>query len=590
LNDQHINQTRVGKLKILKKISVYFKPYLGTAVLTLIVLIIAATATLSLPIAIRHIVDQGFFVEQAQNIDRYFLILLAIVLVLALASSVRFYLVMWLGERIVADIRSAVYHHIIFMDPTFFETTHTGEVQSRITTDTTLVLSVVGAGISITLRMLFMFVGSLFMLIITSPKLTAYIFVLVPFVVFPLLFYGRKIRQLSRITQDCIAQSSAIAGETLNAIRIVQAYVLETFFSQRFTQSVEQAFNSARKRMLARSILNACAVVIVFGGIIAVLWLGTQFVLDNKMTIGELSQFLIYAIIMATSIAALSEVWGEIQRAAGAMERLLELLDSQPAIATTPSSLTLSDCSQSAIHFENIGFHYPSRPKQPALTNFSLTIKPGETIALVGPSGAGKSTVFQLLLRFYDPQQGIIKIGDTNISHIDPQQLRKQFGLVPQRTVIFAESVMANIRYGKLDATDQEIMIAAKAAAADEFIKQLPDSYDSYLGEQGTRLSGGQQQRIAIARAILKNPPILLLDEATSSLDAHSEKRVQEALENLMKDRTTLVIAHRLATVLKADRIVVMDQGRIVAAGSHSQLLAEDGLYARLAALQFANI
>ncbi len=589
MNAQHVNQTRTSKFKILKKVSVYFKPYLGTAVLTLIVLIIAATATLSLPIAIRHIVDQGFFVEQAQNIDRYFLILLAIVLVIALASSVRFYLVMWLGERIVADIRSAVYHHIIFMDPTFFETTHTGEVQSRITTDTTLVLSVVGAGISITLRMLFMFAGSLLMLLITNPKLTAYIFILVPFVVFPLIFYGRKIRKLSRITQDCIAQSSAIAGETLNAIQIVQAYVLETFFSQCFTQSVEQAFNSARKRMLARSILNACAVVIVFGGIIAVLWLGTQFVLDNKMTIGELSQFLIYAIIMATSIAALSEVWGEIQRAAGAMERLLELLDSQPAINVIDSYDTLTDCSQSTIQFDQVNFHYPSRPKQPALTNFCLTIKPGETIALVGPSGAGKSTVFQLLLRFYDPQRGIIKMGDIDISKTDPQQLRQQFGLVPQHTVIFAEDVITNIRYGKLDATDQEVISAAKAAAADEFIDQLPEGYHSFLGERGTRLSGGQQQRIAIARALLKNPPILLLDEATSSLDATSEKQVQEALENLMKDRTTLVIAHRLATVLKADRIVVMDQGKIVATGSHSQLLAEDGLYARLAALQFAN-
>ena len=576
-----------SKLKIVRRVSVYFKPYTLRIFLALIALTISAAATLVLPLAVRQVIDQGFFIEHAQSIDRYFLALLGIIIVIALFSAMRFYLVMWLGERIVADIRTAVYQHIIYMDPAFFEVTSTGEVQSRITTDTTLVMSVVGAGISITLRMLFMLSGSLVMLVITSPKLTGLILLLVPLVILPLLVYGRKVRRLSKQSQDRIAESSAIAGETLNAIQMVQSYVLETFYGKRFSDAVESAFDASRKRIKARALLTAFALLIVFSAILTVIWMGVQFVLDGEMTIGELSQFLIYAFILATSSAALSEVWGDMQRAAGAMERLLELLDTTSQIRSPENPLPIENCTVERIEFDQVTFHYPSRPDQPSLANFSLQIAPGETIALVGPSGAGKSTVFHLLLRFYAPQQGRISLGGIDISSIEIQLLRQQFGLVPQETVIFATDVMENIRFGKLTANDEEISTAAKAAAADEFICELPDGYHSFLGERGTRLSGGQKQRIAIARAFLNNSPILLLDEATSSLDAENEKLVQEALEHLMKGRTTMIIAHRLATVLKADRIVVMENGQIVAIGKHHQLLERGGLYARLAELQF---
>ena len=579
-----------SKLNILRQVSVYFKPYKLRIFLAFIALTIAAAATLVLPVAVRQIIDQGFFVEHAQSIDRYFLVLLGIVIVIAVFAALRFYLVMWLGERIVADIRTAVYQHVIYMDPAFFEITHTGEVQSRLTTDTTLVMSVVGSGISVTLRMLFMLTGSLFMLAVTSPQLAGLILVLVPVVILPLLIFGRKVRKLSKQSQDRIAESSAIAGETLNAIHMVQSYILEVFYGDRFAESVELAFDAGKKRLRARALLTGFALLIVFAAILTVIWIGTQFVLDGKMTVGELSQFLIYALFVATSTAALSEVWGDIQRAAGAMERLLELLATIPVIRSPKRPVEIGNCSMEKIQFDHVTFHYPSRPSQPSLSNFSLVISPGETIALVGPSGAGKSTVFHMLLRFYDPQQGQIGLGGIDISTTDIHQLRSQFGLVPQETIIFAADVMENIRFGNLNASEDDILNAAKAAAADEFIGRLPQGYNSYLGERGTRLSGGQKQRIAIARAILKNPPVLLLDEATSSLDAESEKLVQHSLELLMKDRTTIVIAHRLATVLKADRIVVMDRGEIVAIGKHHELLKKEGLYSRLAELQFGGI
>lgn len=555
-----------------------------------VALVIAAASSLSLPLVIRNIVDQGFFVNQQAVIDRYFLILLAIVVVMSLFSALRYYLVMWLGERIVADIRSTLYQHVLAMDPVFYEETPSGEVLSRLTTDTTLVQSVVGAGLSVTLRSLFLLMGSLFMLTLTSPELTGLIVVIVPLVIFPIIFFGRKVRYLSKINQDSIAQSSAIAGETLNAIHLVQAYVLETYHSGRFNDSVATAFSTARRRLKARALLSAFALFIVFSAIMAVIWIGARFVMAGQLTVGELSQFLMYAIIVASNTASLTEVWGDVQRAAGAMERILQLLNQLPTLSRVEHPIVINPRTIDRIQFDQVYFSYPSRSEQYALDVFSLTIEPGETVALVGPSGAGKSTVFQLLLRFYDPQHGSIRLGGTNITEADIDQLRRSIGIVPQDTVIFAADVMENIRMGKLDASDDEIKAAAKAAAADEFISHLPEGYNTFLGERGIRLSGGQRQRIAIARAILKNPPILLLDEATSALDAESEKWVQAAMEQVMKNRTTLVIAHRLATVLNADRIVVMDKGRIVANGTHQALLAQGGLYARLAALQFGDI
>ncbi len=578
-----------AKIKILSRLGVFFKPYKSRMLLAFVVLLIAAASALALPLAIRQIVDQGFFVKQQATIDRYFLLMLAIVVVMSVFSAARYYLVMWLGERIVADIRIALYRHVLNMDPLFYETTSTGEVLSRLTTDTTLVQSVVGAGLSVTLRSTLLLLGSLFMLAMTSAKLTGLILVIVPLVLVPIIFFGRKVRRLSRVNQDCIAESSALAGETLNAIQLVQAYGLEAYSTHRFNDSVATAFSTARQRLIARALLAAFTIFIVFAAIMAIIWLGTRFVMTGQLTVGELSQFLIYAIMVATNTASLSEVWGDMQRAAGALERILQLLKRQSGLKLAEQPLAISPSNVEHIRFDQVCFHYPSRPEHHALENFSLTIAPGESVALVGPSGAGKSTVLQLLLRFYDPQQGTITLGGIDIAQADLGQLRSAIGVVPQDTVIFAANVMENIRLGKLDASDEEIMRAAQAAAADEFIQRLPDGYNTFLGERGIRLSGGQRQRIAIARAILKNPPVLLLDEATSALDAESEKLVQQAMEQLMKSRTTLVIAHRLATVLKADRIVVMEHGRIAAIGKHQELFKQGGIYARLAALQFGE-
>jgi ATP-binding cassette subfamily B protein len=555
-------------------------------VLALGALLIAAAAMLFLPMTLRNVIDQGFSAENAAAIDRYFLLLLLAAAVFAAFASLRFYLVGWIGERVVADVRSAVYERVIRMDPAFFEVTKTGEVLSRLTTDTTLIQSLSGAGLSILLRSAVSFLGSLVLLLFTSLKLALIIFALIPAVFVPMLLFGRRVRRLSRDSQDRVADTSGLAGETLNAIQTVQAFTLEQLQLTRYDGAVEDSFRTGVHRMRVRAWMLGVAVLCVFAGVTLVLWLGARSVLDGSMTGGELAQFLSYAIFMATAVGALAEMWGEIQRAAGAMERTVELLQSRPSIVTPENPIALNP-ARGAIRFEHLSFSYPSRPDARALDDFNLEIAPGETVAFVGPSGAGKSTVFQLLLRFYDPQAGRIVIDDVDIARAAPEAVRASIGLVPQETMIFGASARENIRYGRPDASDAEIEAAARGAAADEFISKLPEGYDTFLGEKGARLSGGQKQRIAIARAILKNPPILLLDEATSSLDSESERLVQDALEQLMRQRTTLVIAHRLATAINSDRIVVIERGRIVGTGTHEQLLRDNALYARLAALQF---
>ena len=576
------------KLRPLRGLMPFVKPYTRTIGLTLVALLIAAGATLAMPVAVRHVIDSGISADQAGSIDRYFFALFALAGVMAVSVATRVYLTGWLGERVVADIRSAVFQHVLRMGPTFFEVTRTGEVLSRLTTDTTLIQSL-GLSLSIALRSSVMLTGALIMMAITSPRLTAIIMFLVPMVVLPIIAVTRRVRRLSRDSQDRIADTSAIAGEVLGAIHIVQAFTLEALQAGRYRESVENSFNTAQRRLRTRSLLVAFGILVVFGGIVFVLWVGAQDVIAGRMNAGELGQFLLYAIILGVSTAGLSEIWGEVQRAAGATERLVELLNTHPDIGVPAQPVPLPVPGKGRIVFEHLTFNYPSRPEQSALQDFSLQVQPGETVALVGPSGAGKSTVFQLLLRFYHPRSGRILLDGVDIANVMPDELRARIGIVPQDTVLFADDVMENIRYGRSDATDDEVRAAARAAAADEFIERLPEGYRTFVGERGIRLSGGQQQRIAIARAILKAPPILLLDEATSALDAESEKLVQHALENLMQNCTTLVIAHRLATVLNADRIVVMEQGRIVASGSHAELLAQGGLYSRLAALQLRH-
>jgi ATP-binding cassette subfamily B protein len=557
-------------------------------IIALVALLIAAAAMLALPMALRNVIDQGFSAANAAAIDRYFLLLLIAAGVFAAFASLRFYLVGWIGERVVADIRSAVYRRVIRMDPAFFEVTKTGEVLSRLTTDTTLIQSLSGAGLSILLRNTLGFVGSLALLLYTSLKLALIILALIPTVLVPMLIFGRRVRKLSRESQDRVADTSGLAGETLNAIQTVQAYTLEELHGTRYDSAVRDSFDTAIHRMRVRAWMMGAAIVCMFSAVTLVLWLGARSVLDGSMSGGELAQFLSYAIFMASAVAALSEMWGELQRAAGAMERTVELLESRPLIETPADPQPLA-APRGAIRFEHLSFSYPSRPQTRALDDFDLTIAAGENVAFVGPSGAGKSTVFQLLLRFWDPTSGRIIVDGVDIARADPSAVRARVGLVPQDTMIFGASARENIRYGRPGASDAEIVEAARAAAADEFITKLPDGYDTFLGEKGARLSGGQKQRIAIARAILKNPPILLLDEATSSLDSESERLVQDALEKLMRNRTTLVIAHRLATAVNSDRIVVIDRGRIAGIGRHAELLRGNALYARLASLQFGE-
>jgi ATP-binding cassette subfamily B protein len=501
-------------------------------------------------------------------------------------------MVSWLGERVTADIRSAVYRHVVHQSPEFFETTQTGEVLSRLTTDTTLIQAVVGTSISLALRNTLLFLGGLVMLFVTSAKLTAIILALLVAVILPIVLFGRRVRKLSRDSQDRIADASALAGEILNAMPTVQAYTHEQIEAARFGSSVEGAFSAAMQRIRARSLLTMLAIVLIFGTIVFVLWLGAHAVLEGTMTGGDLGQFILYASIVAGSIGALAEVMGEAQRAAGATERLLELLAARSDIRnpTHPRALPARSSNGAALALHDLTFAYPSRQDTAALDHVSLAIRPGETVAVVGPSGAGKTTLFQLLLRYYDPQSGSITLDGVDIRDLDLHTLRGAIGIVPQDTVIFSADAMENIRYGRPEATDEEVIAAAKLAAAHEFIERLPQGYRSFLGERGVRLSGGQRQRIAIARALLKNPPLLLLDEATSALDAESERLVQGALEAAMVGRTTVIIAHRLATVQRADRIVVMEDGRVVETGTHASLVAMGGIYANLAALQFHNV
>lgn len=573
------------KVSALGELWPFLRPYKTMMVAALLALILTAVVSLVLPLAVRQVVD-NFDVENSEILQSYFLAAIGIAALLAVGTALRYYLVTRLGERVVADIRKAVFDRMIGMSPAFFENIMTGEVLSRITTDTTLILSVIGSSVSVALRNVLILIGGIGLMLFTSVKMTALVLWPIPVIVLPIIVLGRRVRRLSKENQDWIAQSSGDASEQLLSAQTVQAFTHETLSRKKFGDVTEHSFVAARRRIATRAFLTAIVIFITFSAIVGFLWIGANDVQAGGITVGELVQFMIYTIMVAGALAALTEIWGELQRAAGATERLVELLTTEDNVLD-PTQATPVPTLKGAISFEDVTFRYPARPSIAALDGVSIDVEPGETVALVGPSGAGKTTIIQLVQRFYDPQSGAIRLDGIDLKDMERAAFRRQVALVPQDPVIFADSARENIRFGRPDATDAEVEDAAKAAAAHDFLTALPDGYDSYVGERGVMLSGGQKQRIAIARAILRDAPILLLDEATSALDAESERAVQQAVERLAVGRTTLIVAHRLATVKKADRIIVFDAGKVVASGTHDSLVAADGLYARLARLQF---
>jgi ATP-binding cassette subfamily B protein len=575
-------------LRPLLRLTPFLRNYKLQMVLALLALLAAAGATLAVPLAVRRIIDHGFSAANAALINQYFLAMVMVVVVLAIGSAMRFYFVMWIGERVVADIRDAVFSHLLKLSPAFFEAQRTGEVVSRLTADTTQIKSAFSSTASIALRNAVMLIGTIAMMVATSPKLAGLSLLALPLIVLPLVIYGRKVRNLSRMAQDTLASSAAFAQERLSAVSTVQSNVQEDAARASFSVATATAFGAAAKRTLARAVLTALIIGVAAGAVVILLWYGASAVITGSMTAGTLSQFLIYAILAASSLGQLSEVWGEVQLAAGAAERISELLDETPAIAAPSQPVALPSPSLGRIALENVSFAYPTRPGTLALEAVSFAVRTGETVAIVGPSGAGKTTIFALAQRFFDPQKGRVLVDGVDVKTAEPQQVRGRIAVVPQETVIFSGSVIENIRFGKPEATSEEVLAAARAARVDEFAERLPQGYDTEVGERGVTLSGGQRQRIAIARAILRDAPILLLDEATSALDAESEAFIQQAIEKLTANRTTLVIAHRLATVRNADRILVLENGRLVAEGRHADLINTSPLYARLAKLQFS--
>ncbi|SFP77531.1 ABC transporter transmembrane domain-containing protein [Tranquillimonas alkanivorans] len=584
-SEDRAKSKRVGALSGLWP---FLAPYRGLMAASLMALVLTACVSLALPLAVRRVVD-AFETSGEQLLDSYFLAALVLAGLLAIGTALRYYLVTRLGERVVTDIRKAVFDRVIGMSPSFYEKIMTGEVLSRITTDTTLILSVIGSSVSVALRNVLILIGGLVLLFITSPKLTGMVLLVVPLVIVPIVVLGRRLRKLSRENQDWIAASSGNASEALTSVQAVQAFTHEPFSQRTFSDVTERSFDSARRRIGTRAVMTAIVIFLVFAGVVGVLWMGARDVRAETMSVGELVQFVIYAVMVAGAVGALSEIWGELQRAAGATERLSELLHAEDEVRDPARPRPLPAPARGEIAFEDVVFHYPARPETAALNGVSLDVKPGETVALVGPSGAGKTTILQLLLRFYDPDAGTVRLDGMDLRDMARSDFRRALALVPQDPVVFADTARENIRFGRPEATDAQVEAAARAAAAHDFLTALPQGYDTYVGERGVMLSGGQKQRIAIARAILRDAPVLLLDEATSALDAESERAVQSAVDELSRGRTTLIVAHRLATVKKADRILVFEAGRIVAEGTHDSLVAEGGLYARLARLQFTE-